>query len=218
MRVKKMQIAIDGPAGSGKSTVAKLLAEDLNIIYLDTGAMYRAVTAYVLENNLDLNTDINQLKDNIENLEIKFKNNRVYLNDKDVTEIIRSKEVTNLVSVVSALDFVRESLTQKQQEIAQKNSVVMDGRDIGTTVLPHADFKFYIDASPDCRAKRRAKEIGVDFNSKEFNNLKEDIIRRDYLDSTREISPLTRPEDAVYVKTDDLTIQEVLDTLKNIIK
>ena len=209
-----IQVAIDGPAGSGKSTIAKKLAQDLGIIYLDTGAMYRAVTDYVIKNQIDLKKDLDKLKNDINSINIEFKNSNVFLNNQDVTKDIRSREVTRLVSEVSALDFVRESLTQKQRKIAQKNSVVMDGRDIGTTVLPDAQFKFYLDASPECRAKRRAIDIGIKFNSEEFNKLKEEIIQRDFLDSNREISPLKKAEDAVYIQTDDLTIEEVLEEIK----
>jgi len=152
-----MIIAFDGPAGSGKSTIAKIISEKLGITYLDTGAMYRAVTLYFLENNVDFN-DENQVKINLEKIELEFINDKLYLNNKDVSAQIREKNVNDHVSLVSAIRIVREKMVDLQRKMSGKKSVVLDGRDIGTVVFPNADYKFYITASVDVRARRRYEE------------------------------------------------------------
>ena len=149
-----MIIAFDGPAGSGKSTIAKIISEKLGITYLDTGAMYRAVTLYFLENNVDFN-DENQVKINLEKIELEFINDKLYLNNKDVSVQIREKNVNDNVSFVSAIRIVREKMVDLQRKMSGKKSVVLDGRDIGTVVFPNADYKFYITASVDVRSSRR---------------------------------------------------------------
>lgn len=214
--MNKIKVAIDGPAGSGKSTIAKLLAQDLDLIYLDTGAMYRAITYYVLKENLDLDQDLEKLNDSLKNLKISFKNNEIYLNGQNISKEIRSREVSNNVSKVSAIDFVREEMTKLQKDFAENNSIVMDGRDIGSVVLPDAEYKFFLDASPECRARRRALEMNIK-DQDEIDKICEEIKRRDYLDSHREISPLTKVDDAILIDTDDLNIDQVLDILKKTI-
>ncbi|MGO1923140.1 MAG: (d)CMP kinase [Jeotgalicoccus sp.] len=198
-----ISIAIDGPAAAGKSTIAKRVAKELEFLYIDTGAMYRAVTLYVLEHGDDIIQDISS------HIHITFGiNDEVYLNDKDVSAEIRSPEVTNNVSRVSAIGEVRTYLVDMQREISRTSSVVMDGRDIGTTVLPDADVKIFMQASPEVRAKRRLLEETARGNNIDLAALTAEIIRRDEIDSTREISPLVQAEDAVLLDTSHLSIDE----------
>lgn len=207
-----MQIAIDGPAGAGKSTIAKKLAETLGFTYIDTGAMYRAVTLKCLEDGLELDVENPELVEAARNSSISFDGNKVYLNGRDVSKEIRSEDVTANVSLVSSIKEIRDLLVLEQQRIASGESVVMDGRDIGSVVLPEAELKVYLDASPECRAKRRANEIGL-FDPDEIEKMKEKIIRRDLFDASRENSPLVRVEDAYYLLTDTLTVEEVVKNL-----
>lgn len=216
-----LTIAIDGPASSGKSTVARLLAERLNIIYVDTGAMYRAVTYYMLENDCPIEEDTNF--DFLEDITLAFEYidgvQHILLNDNDVTHQIRSTQVTKYVSPVAALPQVRSYLVAMQQKMSENTSLVMDGRDIGTTVLPKASYKFYFEASPEVRAMRRYKEnqlLGYDDESLE--EIKKGIIARDHYDMTRSVSPLRPASDAIIIDTSDLTIQQVTQKLENIIK
>lgn len=198
-----ISIAIDGPAAAGKSTIAKRVAKKLEFLYIDTGAMYRAVTLYVLEHGDDIIQDISS------HIHITFGiNDEVYLNDKDVSAEIRSPEVTNNVSRVSAIGEVRTYLVDMQREISRTSSVVMDGRDIGTTVLPDADVKIFMQASPEVRAKRRLLEETARGNNIDLATLTAEIIRRDEIDSTREISPLVQAEDAILLDTSYLSIDE----------
>ena len=217
-----ISIAIDGPAGAGKSTIARLLAKELNFTYLDSGAMYRAVTLKAIEDEFDLNdnTELTQLVKDLE-LDITYQNNvfRIYADGRDITNKLRSAAVDNNVSRVAQVKSVRDELVKKQREIASKQNIVMDGRDIGTRVLPDADFKFYITATVQERAQRRYKDIlksnGRDID---FKDVKKEIIQRDKIDSTRKYSPLKKAEDAVVVKSTDLTIKEVLKKVLNIIE
>ena len=198
-----ISIAIDGPAAAGKSTIAKRVAKKLEFLYIDTGAMYRAVTLYVLEHGDDI------IKDIASHVHITFGiNDEVYLNDKDVSAEIRSPEVTNNVSHVSAIGEVRTYLVDMQREISRTSSVVMDGRDIGTTVLPDADVKIFMQASPAVRAERRLLEETARGNNIDIAALTAEIIRRDEIDSTREISPLVQAEDATLLDTSHLSIDE----------
>lgn len=214
-------IAIDGPAASGKSTIAKRIAEKLNITYIDTGAMYRAVTLAVLKEGVSLD-DTSALRDLLDALVFEFSCEdgvqHLWMNGEDVTQAIRSVEVSQRVSEVSALDFVRENLVKKQQQMAQATSVVMDGRDIGTVVLPNADYKFFFIASPDVRAQRRFdenKERGL--TDQTFEELKADIIKRDDYDSNRLHSPLKKANDAIEIDTGQMSIEEnVQEVLKYI--
>lgn len=198
-----ISIAIDGPAAAGKSTIAKRVAKKLKFLYIDTGAMYRAVTLYVLEHGDDI------IKDIASHVHITFGiNDEVYLNDRDVSAEIRSPEVTNNVSRVSAIGEVRTYLVDMQREISRTSNVVMDGRDIGTTVLPDADVKIFMQASPAVRAERRLLEETARGNNIDIATLTAEIIRRDEIDSTREISPLVQAEDATLLDTSHLSIDE----------
>lgn len=199
-----LRIAIDGPAAAGKSTIAKRVAKKLGYLYIDTGAMYRAVTLHTLQHG----------DDSIENIEedvtITFdENDEVYLNDVNVSKEIRSKEVTQNVSRISSLEKVRTYLVNMQRKISEDANVVMDGRDIGTTVLPDAEIKVFMQADPKVRAERRLKEEQDRGNNVSLETLTQEIITRDEIDSTREISPLVKADDAIVLDTSDLTIDEV---------
>lgn len=210
-------IAIDGPAASGKSTVAKQIAKRLNITYIDTGAMYRGVTLAVLRKKVAVD-EVEQIKEILADIQLSFEfvneSQHLFLNNEDVEEAIRSVEVSQNVSAISALDFVREDLVARQREMAKKHSVVMDGRDIGTVVLPEADYKFFFVASPEIRAQRRFEEnIARGITSQSFEELKADIIRRDEYDSTREHSPLKQAEDAIALDTGQGSIEENVESV-----
>ena len=216
--MKTIQIAIDGPASSGKSTVAKIIAKEFGYTYLDTGAMYRAATYIALKHQLN-EDNVEQLLGLLEQHPISFGRSEageqlVFVGDVDITHPIREHEVTNRVSTIAAIPVIREKLVALQQEIAQKGGIVMDGRDIGTVVLPQAELKVFLVASVDERAKRRYKENmakGIETN---LEKLKEEIAARDYKDSHRETSPLKQAEDAIYLDTTGLTIEEVVDKIK----
>lgn len=216
----EIKIAIDGPASSGKSTIAKKIADLYHLVYVDTGAMYRSLTFLALKNNVSVH-DEEALIELLDTVTITFKRNKdgqlVFANDKDITEEIRQHDVTNNVSVVSSYGLVREELVSRQLEIAQDTGVVMDGRDIGTVVLPDADVKIFLVASVEERAERRYlenKEKGIETD---FELLKQEIIARDEYDSNREISPLKQAEDAVRIDTTSLSIEEVVEECQKII-
>lgn len=204
----KINIAIDGPAAAGKSTIAKIVASKLNYKYLDTGAMYRAVTLYAL------NSDSNLDASNINNITIDFgENGEVFLNEKIVTNEIRSSLVTNNVSKFASLDFVREYLVKLQQQIAHDKGIVMDGRDIGTVVIPDAELKIYLTASPEIRAKRRLIEEEARGNDITLDDLIKEIVARDESDMSRTHSPLRKAESAIELNTDNMTIDEVANEI-----
>lgn len=206
-------IAIDGPAASGKSTAAKAVSKALGFLYVDTGAMYRAFTLYMIENNLDTKSE-EDARSLLSSLVLKEdREGHIYLNGRDVTSRVREEDVTRLVSYACAHKCVREKLVEIQQEIAKNESVVMDGRDIGTVVLPHATLKIYQVASVDSRALRRYKEDIAHQRNVTLEEIKKDIERRDYIDSHRENSPLRPAEDAIFLDTSDLTIQEEIDAI-----
>lgn len=215
------QVAIDGPASAGKSTIAKILATKLNFVYVDTGAMYRTITLAAKKNGIAYN-DEEKIKNLLSQTEIRFEPStpvqRVFLNDTDVTEEIRSAEVTNNVSVVASFADVRSNLVNRQREIANNNSVIMDGRDIGTTVLPEADVKIFLVASVDERAQRRYKENVAKGMTTDLETLKREIEARDYKDSHRQISPLTQAKDAILVDTTGQSIDDVVAKIANIIE
>jgi len=206
-------IAIDGPAGAGKSTIAKLVANKLQYIYVDTGAMYRAMALYLLREgiNSDETEKIEKACENAE-ISISYENNEqvVVLNGENVNGLIRTEEVSNMASASSVNAKVREKLVALQQKLAKEKDVVMDGRDIGTVVLPDAPCKIYLTASDDVRAKRRYDELVAKGIDADLNEIKKDIIERDYRDMTREISPLRRAEDAYFLDSSSMTIDEVV--------
>ncbi|MBR7927285.1 (d)CMP kinase [Aerococcaceae bacterium zg-ZUI334] len=210
-----LTIAIDGPASSGKSTIAKLIAQKLGITYIDTGAMYRGVTLAVLRKGIAV-TDEENILALLPQLELKFKLingiQHLFLGTEDISEVIRSVEVTENVSAVSAIEGVRKQLVSMQQAMAKEQSVVMDGRDIGTVVLKDAPHKFFFVASPLVRAQRRFKEnIAKGLTSQTLEEIEQAIIERDYLDSTREHSPLKKADDAIEIDTSEMTIDEVVN-------
>lgn len=217
----KLQIAIDGPASAGKSTVAKLVAKKLGYVYCDTGAMYRATTYAAKENNVAYDDD-QALKEMLEKTEIKFvpaePEQKVFVNETEVTKTIRLSEIANNVSTVSAQKSVREILTKRQRMIAEQGGIVMDGRDIGTTVLPNAEVKIFLVASVHERAVRRFKENVEKGIDTPLDVLEKEIEERDYKDSHREISPLTQAKDAVLVDTTSLSIDEVVAKIMEIIE
>ncbi len=222
---KYFNLAIDGPSGAGKSTIAKIVAKELEFIYVDTGAMYRAVGLYYLDKgiNVDDEEKVNELIDEI-NVEFKIidGNIRLFLNDRDVTDLIRTPEVSDAASRVSVHGKVRERMVSMQQEIARKNNIVMDGRDIGTVVLPNADLKVYLTASVEERADRRYKELKEKGMDVDLEQIKKDIEERDYRDMHRDISPLREAEDAIHLDSTGMEIDEevayILEFVKNIRK
>lgn len=217
---KKLIIAIDGPAGSGKSTTAKLVAQRLNYLYIDTGAMYRAVTLFVLRNNLMGRTDeIIELANSLK-IVLNFIDGEtnITVNGEDVSKEIRSFDVNSNVSEISCIDGVRKILVKKQQEMGKKGGVVMEGRDIATVVFPNADVKIFLTAGIDERAERRAKEFFEKGTDVPIDKVKENLKNRDFIDSNREASPLKKALDSVEVDTSNTTIEGqvkmILDEIK----
>lgn len=206
-------IAIDGPAGAGKSTIAKKAAAELGFLYVDTGAMYRSIALYMLQNQIEV-LDEAAVSDACKNIriELKYENQaqQVYLNGKNVSSEIRKEEVGKAASVVSAYPQVRKTLLGLQQQIAAKENILMDGRDIGTCVLPNAQLKIYLTASVHTRAMRRYKELQEKGTVCVLENIEKDIEDRDYRDMHREIAPLKAAEDAIVIDSSDMTIDEVV--------
>ncbi|PLT34858.1 (d)CMP kinase [Bacillus sp. V5-8f] len=218
---KRISVAIDGPAAAGKSTVAKIVARQLNYIYVDTGAMYRALTYKSLSEGVDIGNEIalsHLLADTVIELKPSGQGQLVFLDGIDVTEQIRNNEVTASVSEVSRHRLVREEMVKRQQALAESGGVVMDGRDIGTHVLPNAEVKIFLIASVEERAQRRHEEnIQKGFGS-DIEKLKEEIALRDKLDSEREVAPLRKAVDAVEIDTTSLSIQKVADKIMSLIE
>lgn len=215
-----LTIAIDGPASSGKSTIAQRVAERLEIAYADTGAMYRAITYLLIKNNLLLDDEaaIQALLDRVQLSFVRQGNQQALkINDQVVSEELRSNEVTSLVSKVAALSVVREKLTHLQQEMAKQQSIVMDGRDIGTQVLPNASFKLFFVADVDVRAQRRYKENQAANRKQSYEDLRQEIIDRDHYDMHREISPLKKASDAIVIDTSYLSIEEVVQEVLKVV-
>jgi CMP/dCMP kinase len=209
---KKIRIAIDGPAAAGKSTVAKIVAEKLSYIYIDTGAMYRSITYKAIENKVDLNDEENLYKlllDTKIELAPGTDGQLVYVDGQEVTNEIRQNEVTNSVSIAAKHRLVREEMVKRQQELANEGGVVMDGRDIGTHVIPDAEVKVFLLASVEERAKRRHNENTKKNIPSDLDQLKSEIAQRDKLDSEREVSPLKKASDAVEIDTTSLGIEDV---------
>ena len=214
-----MIIAIDGPAGSGKSTTSKLVANRLGISHLDTGSMYRAITAYFIKNSYSLDSiDVSSVMDSID-LEISDSSDResVFLNGEDVTDRLRSNEVSKLVSDISSVKEVRAKMVRIQRRISSNKSIVIDGRDIGTVVFPDAKFKFFITASIDSRAKRRFDELQESDSNVTLEQIEEEIKSRDHFDTTRDNSPLKKAEDAITIDTTHLSISEQVNMILEII-
>jgi cytidylate kinase len=209
---KIIQIAIDGPAGSGKSTIAKKLADKLDVLYVDTGAMYRALTFKVIAKGLnaeDKEAVISLARDT----EIRLEKGKVYLDGRDVSREIRSPHVDAKVSRIAEIPEIREIMVGLQRQMASSKSVIMDGRDIGTHVLPDAQFKFFLTASLDERARRRYKDIAATGANVDFEKVKEEIGRRDELDSKREFAPLRKAQDSIIIDTTGKTINQVLNEI-----
>lgn len=209
-------IAIDGPAGAGKSTIAKKVAKELGYIYVDTGALYRAIAYYLLTNQIDIENEESLTKacDRI-TIRIAYEQDaqQVYLNEENVTSYLRTEETGNMASKSSAKPQVRAALLDLQRNMAKEYDVVMDGRDIGTNVLPDAEVKIYLTASSKERAKRRYKELVEKGETADFDKIEADIIERDNRDMNRAIAPLKRAEDAVLVDSSDMSIAQVVDTI-----
>lgn len=210
-------VAIDGPSAAGKSTIAKLVAKKENLIYIDTGAMYRCVAYYCIEHQLDLYNE-DQVKTCIKDVNIQLTaDNRVILNDKDVSQDIRTDEVSRGASVVSRYEAIRQFLVDSQRQMASMGNVILDGRDIGTVVLPDADLKIYQIASVETRAMRRYKENIERGLQADLEVIKKEIEERDYQDMHRQISPLKKADDAIVIDTSDLTLDEVVDVVLKLI-
>lgn len=215
-----MNIAIDGPAGAGKSTIAKRVAKELDYIYVDTGAMYRAIAYYLLTNQIDVeNSDV--LTKALEGVSVTIQYEdgaqQVYLNGENVTKHLRTEAVGNMASVSSAKPQVRAALLELQRTLAEENNVVMDGRDIGTNVLPNAQVKVYLTASSAERASRRYKELIEKGEQADLAQIEKDIIERDARDMNRDIAPLKQAEDAVYIDSSDMNIDEVVESIKKLV-
>lgn len=209
-------VAIDGPAGAGKSTIAKRVAKKLGFVYVDTGAMYRAMALYLLKNNVDKNNqEAIGSKCRDADISIRYENGEqiVLLNGENVNAFIRTEEVGNMASVSSANPKLREKLVELQKKLASETDVIMDGRDIGTCVLPNADVKIYLTASSSVRALRRFKELEAKGEICDISQIEADIIERDHRDMTREHSPLKQADDAILVDSSDMTIDEVVETI-----
>jgi cytidylate kinase len=218
MMSKKLVIAVDGPAGSGKSTISKKVANILNLEYIDTGAMYRALTLKVIDNGIDTN-DEDYILRIMASTSIYFKGNHIYLDGTRVDEKIRENIINKHVSDVAKIKEVRKKMVEMQQNLSKKSSVIMDGRDIGTVVLPHADFKFFITASIEERANRRYEELLTKGEKNiTYEQVFSEMEQRDRIDSTREVAPLIKAKDAYEIDTTDMTIQEVVDKIINIVE
>ena len=221
--MKKITIAIDGFSSCGKSTMAKDLAREIGYIYIDSGAMYRAVTLYSIENGIFKGDTINteELKKRMNDIHISFQIDpetgrpNTYLNGVNVENKIRTMEVSSKVSPISTLDFVRSAMVQQQQAMGNEKGIVMDGRDIGTTVLPNAELKIFVTATPEIRAQRRYDELKAKGQEASFDEILENVKQRDYIDQHREVSPLRKADDALLLDNTELTIQQQKEWLFN---
>ena len=219
--MKKIIIAIDGFSSCGKSTMAKALARNIGYLYFDSGAMYRAVALYCMQNGLinDTKIDIETLRGKMTDIQITFKadpetkNSLTFLNGVNVEHEIRSLEVSRLVSQVAALDFVREEMVNRQRQMGEAKGIVMDGRDIGTTVFPNAEMKVFVTASAEVRAQRRYDELTARGDNANFQEILENVLQRDHIDQTREISPLKQADDALLLDNSNMTREEQMNWL-----
>lgn len=211
---KLITVAIDGPAGAGKSTIAKIIGEKFNLMYINTGSMYRAVTLKALENNISAE-EVDKLLVMIDGMDMHFENDELILNGENINSLITMPNISKNVSAYASIREVRERLVNLMRKMALKYSVIMDGRDIGTVVLKDANFKFFLTASPEERADRRYKELmekGVEVN---YDEILQDIIKRDYLDSNREVDPLRKAEDAIEIDTTGIGIMGVVEKISS---
>lgn len=219
--MKNITIAIDGHSSCGKSTLAKAMAKELNYIYVDSGAMYRAVTLYFLENEVDIK-DEEAIRLALMDIEISFRNiaskNTTFLNGKNVESEIRSMEVSNFVSPVSAISIVRRKVVAQQRDMGQNKSIVMDGRDIGTVVFKDAELKIFLTATVDIRAQRRFDELRAKGQNISMTEVRANLLERDHIDSTREDSPLKKAEDAILIDNSDLSEKEQLQIALDLAK
>lgn len=222
--MKKPVIAIDGYSSTGKSSISKVIANKLGLVHLDTGALYRGVTWFALQHCLDEKGSVNleKLFSSLDQIQLEFKNNDgelvLYLNQTDISKQIRTNQVSDNVSLVAKQKEIRDFLLQSQRTLAEKGGIIMDGRDIGTVVLPNADFKFFLTASIDERTKRRYNELlslGIEANEQQ---VKENLIIRDKIDSEREIAPLKQADDAIVIDNTNLTKKETIETILSQIK
>ena len=213
---KIYRVAIDGPAGAGKSTMAKILAEKLGIDYVDTGAMYRAIALKILKMGIDY-TNEQDLNDLLSSTDVDYYGGKVYLDGEDVSGLIRTPEVSDMASKSSAIPAVRDKLGELQMAIAKKRSLLMDGRDIGTIIIPDAEFKFFLNASSRIRAYRRICEMREKGIECDLDTVEQEIKERDYRDSHRDYHPLKKADDAIEIDTSDLKISEVVDKMLEII-
>jgi len=209
------KVALDGPAGSGKSTISAKVAKRLGWTHIDTGAMYRAVTLKAIENNLNLEDESSYLF--LETTKIHYKLDQIFIDDRDVSQAIRTESVTQHVSLVSSFSYVRKKMVEVQQQAAQEGNIIMDGRDIGTVVLPNANLKIFLTANLEERAKRRYAEHLRKGKTEAMHQVIEDIMTRDQKDSTRKESPLRKADDAIVIDTTYLTIEDVVNNIIDLI-
>lgn len=213
----RISVAIDGPAGAGKSTIAKLVGKNFDLMYINTGAMYRAVALVAKEKNID-EKNIDELIELIDKMDMRFENDDLILNGENIQDKITLPEISSIVSKYASIKAVREKLVKLQRDMSNKFNVIMDGRDIGTVVLKESKFKFYLTATPEARADRRYKELTERGIAVDYNTILEDIIKRDNYDSTREVDPLRKAEDALEIDSTNLSIIEVTNKISEIIK
>ena len=213
--MENLIVAIDGPAGSGKSTIAKLIANKYNFTYIDTGAMYRMITLYLLQQNIDFE-DLKEIEDVLNNhINLDMKENKFFLNNKDVSQEIREPIISENVSKVASIKIVRDNLVSLQRKIASNKNVILDGRDIGTVVFPNAQVKIFLIASVEERANRRYKEFLEKNISISYEEVLKSLKERDFIDSTRKESPLVKAKDAIELDTTNLNLQEVVDFISS---
>lgn len=215
--MENLVIAIDGPAGAGKSTISKLIAKNLGINYIDTGAMYRAITYKCIKEDIDVN-DIQRVVDLCSRTDVDFVDNYIYLDGQRLNEEIRTLQVSSRVSDVAKIPQVREFLLEKQREIGKRSDVILDGRDVGTHIFPDAKYKFFLNASAQERERRRYQELIDKGQSVVLEEIIEDIKKRDYIDSTREVAPLVKADDAIEVDTTSMTIDQVVTYISDMVR